>query len=476
MSLLKLSSAETAEFFETGLAKELWPHQRAALEYVARTRRLLLCDEVGVGKTAVAIAAVQLLNAFPALIVVPAFLRYAWGRAIQEWLPETSLRVVEPGEPLSWRIEGHMQDFVVVSYNLLPKLVTQVQTAPFRALVCDESHAVKNPKAQRTKAVKRVATKIPLRILMTATPVENRPEELVSQLTILDQLEQFRGPWNFLQRYCNANGFMVKDPRGFWDFSGARNVAELNERLRSTCYVRRTKEQVHKNLPPLTEARVDLEVDNSATCTKAREDFIGWLNENAGPEVVLRAHRAEALARLSVLKRLASVGKRPAAEAWIAAFLENNPKEKLVLFTQLRETAAWYAEVFGAPVIQGGVPVKTRDRLIADFQAFNGIQMIVVNMEAGGAGIELFAASNCAFLELDWVPTTHTQAAGRLHRPGQLNPVTAWFLVGRGTVEEGIWRLLEEKARVVRATIEGGVEPETAENDSLALFLKGMES
>ena len=481
--LFALSSAETSTFREVGLPKELWDHQRAALEYIVRARRVFLADEVGVGKTAVALAAVRLLNSFPVLVVPPAYLRYNWQRAIDEWLPGMRIRVVEPGENL-----GDLGfDFYIVSYNLLGQrdkekkvglnpLAKELMKRPLKAIICDESHALKTTTSFRQKAVRKIALGVPTRILIGANPLESKPKELIPQLDILDQLGQFHNAWSFLQRYCNRYGENERSRNKFqkWDFSGARNLVELNHKLRSSCLIQRDKTQVHKSLPPLTQALVHLPITNRAEYTQAENDFANWLTTQSKEEE-LSALRAPSLVRLAVLKRLASEGKRAAAEDWINGFLEDNPNQQLVVFTYLRETAEYFSVKLNAPAIIGGTSITKREEFIAAFQA-KRTRVIIVNVAAGGTGIELYAASNCVFLELDWLPTTHSQAAGRLHRPGQENPVTAWWLLGDGTVEQRIYsEILLEKARVVHDTLKG-VDAAGADRgaDLLDQMLKGM--
>ncbi len=204
----------------------------------------------------------------------------------------------------------------------------------------------------------------------------------------------------------------------------------------------------------MTSSRLDLEISNKTEYAHAELDFLGWLR-NIDPERALKAAKAESLARVGVLKRLAAEGKREAASEWLDAFLEENPNQKLVIFTYHRESAFFFGERYAAPVIVGGVSMEKRDEVIQQFQTQADPRVLVASLDAAGAGIDLFAASNCVFFEMDWLPTTHTQATGRLDRPGQTSPVTAWWMVGRGTVEERIFELLTEREAVVAATTQG---------------------
>lgn len=108
----------------------------------------------------------------------------------------------------------------------------------------------------------------------------------------------------------------------------------------------------------------------------------------------------------------------------------------------------------GAPTITGETPLRERQEAVDRFQADPACRVIVVSIHAGSAG-KLHAASDAAFVELDWTPARLDQAEGRLHRRGQENPVTAWYLVGEDTVDEYMMRLVEKKRAVVGRATEG---------------------
>lgn len=451
MDLFELSQATESSFPQPkALAQTLWAHQVAALEYAVKTRRVLVGDDVGVGKTAVALAAIEAIKAYPALIVCPAFLRYKWERDIEAWLPGKKVQVVEPGEPLIPEGMPTDPDFFIVSYNLLPAYLKELKMWPLKAFVGDESHYVKNRKAGRTKACIKASKDCVLRLLLGATSIERAPKDLVSQLEVIGTLEEFGGSWRFLQHFCNTFGDNIESGSKWarWDFDGARNLKELNHKLRSTCFIRRERMQVHKSLPPLTTARLDLAISNRTEYKAAEYDFLGWLTATA-PDRVAGAAKAEAINRITHLKRLAALGKRHAVGEWIDGFLDGNPGEKLVVFTVLRDSAAYFADRHNAPMIVGGVSPERRDEQIQSFQVDSVERIIVVSVDAGGVGVDLFAASNCLFFEFDWVPSTQTQAIGRIHRPGQLKRTTAWYAIGRETIDEEIFKLLAARQKVI---------------------------
>ncbi len=358
-----------------------------------------------------------------------------------------------------------------------------------RAVIFDESHFIKTAKTDRTKAAKMIAAGAAVRLCLSGTPA-TRPRQLIPQLETLGQMDRLGGSWRFLQEYCNpwgwgnkagckfcaqagADGLLHSSGRradgifcrvckgtgkglGYWDFSGARNLDELNRRLRAVCYVRRLKADVEKDLPAKTIAQVPLEIENRPAYDAAAADVIHWLEKNRSPAAAFRASQAEEIVRLEVLKQLAVQGKLPQALDWIGDFLESG--EKLVVFTVHRATAAAIGERFGAPVIEGGTPMETRAELVARFQTDPGAKLIVLNIAAGGTVIELYAASNVAFLELSWEPWEHEQAEDRLHRRGLKSPLTAWYLIAQGTIEQEIFdRVLPAKAATASGFTDGAI-------------------
>lgn len=331
----------------------------------------------------------------------------------------------------------------------------------------------KNYKTQRTKACQALAKGVEIRLALTGTPILSRPQELISPLQILGRLDEMGGFWKFCDRYCNAHR-----TRFGLNLSGAAHLDELNEKLRATCYVRRTKEEVLQELPPKTRAIVPIEITNRREYDRAEADVVRWLGNQAAKEEAFlatvvnlsleeqaraiadhrmsaeeTAARAEQLVRIEALKQLSAKGKMEAVKEWVESFLETG--EKLVLFAHHQAVVEELAKQFKAPSITGQTPVERRQEYVDRFQADPACRVIVCNIKAGGVGITLTAASNVAFVELEWTPAAHDQAEDRTHRIGQTDSVTAWYLLGQGTIDEEIMSLIEAKRMVVDAATEG---------------------
>ncbi len=167
---------------EDRLGGELRPFQRAGVAYVLWSRRCFLADEQGLGKTVQALAALEADDAYPAVVVCPASLKLNWRREIEHWLPHRSVTVVSGTSGTH-----EAADIIVLNYEIVHAHRARLGLRTPKALVLDESHYVKNPRAKRTQAVRRLVGALApdaLRLNLTGTPVMNHPEELIAQLRV----------------------------------------------------------------------------------------------------------------------------------------------------------------------------------------------------------------------------------------------------------------------------------------------------
>jgi SWI/SNF-related matrix-associated actin-dependent regulator of chromatin subfamily A-like protein 1 len=429
------------------LGGTLEPFQWAGVRYVLNARRAFLADEQGLGKTVEALAALEADGAFPALVVCPASLKLNWQREAARWLPHRSVAVVEGRVAVPPRAE-----IVILNYEIVATQRETLARRRPRALVLDESHYCKNPQAKRTRAVRRLAEGLPpdaLRLALTGTPVLNHADELISQLRVLGRLEDFGSGARFKQQ-----------------FRGPLTEERLHWHLRRRCFVRRRKAEVLPQLPDKRQVVVPVALTNEREYRLAEDDVIAWLREqpldlselNAKIAATLRAQR---LAQLGTLQRLAAGGKLQAALAWIGDFLASG--EPLVVFARHVEVQRAVLTRFpDALHLLGADSVDAREATVRRFQGEDGAAaaadpppLIVCATRVAAQGITLTRASNVAFLELEWTPAMHDQAEDRCHRIGQKDAVTAWYLLAAGTIDETMARLIARKRGLVSAVTDG---------------------
>jgi len=466
---VEASRAEDADLNIAGLGGTLRPFQKAAVKYALAKKRTYLAEEMGLGKTVEALAVIQAANAYPAVVICPASLKLNWQREARKWLPGKRVEVLNGKSNGDWQ----KADVVVLNYDILGKWLEPLKAHGFKAIVLDECHYIKNHKAQRTDHATELAKGIEYRLWLTGTPVLNRPKELLAQLQALGRLNDLGGFWTFAKRYCDG----YQDRFG-WNLDGAAHLDELNEKLRATCYVRHEKSKVLKELPPKTRTTIPLPIDNRPEYEDAEADVVAFVSQLAvedkafresiahlskeeqkeaihrrEQDVALKARRAEQLVRIEALKQCAARGKQAAIKDWVDSFLESG--EKLVVFGWHQAVVNSLAKEYNAPVITGQTPIAERQVNVDKFQNDKACRLIVCNIQAGGLGLTLTAASNAAFVEFGWNPGTMAQAEDRIHRIGQEDAVNIWNLAAADTIDEEILALIDRKATVVDAATEG---------------------
>ena len=491
--VINASAASDAEITINGFGSEmyqLFPFQRAGVAYSMRAMGyvhengewvltepteggVLIGDEMGLGKTSQGLACLKAAKAFPAVIVCPASLKLNWEREAHNWIKDVNVKVING-------TSGTVPeaDIYVINYDILSYWVEKFPE--IRGLVLDESHYIKNGSAQRSKASIQLSDKVVengIRLCLSGTPIVNQPLELITQLRVIKRLEEFGGATKFRNVYGRAS---------------SRSLASLNRKLRASCYVRRRKADVLKELPPKRWSHVIVEGDAQVMkeYRKAEADIVKYLAElalqlarEAGADTqeaqdaawrkALRAKAAEQLVSISTLKQLAAKAKMNAAQEWIKNFLEND--KKLVVFGWHRATVDEIAINFSNGVkIQGGITAERRQEAVDLFQNSDGQKVIACNIKAAGVGLTLTAASDVLFLEQGWTPSDMEQGADRCHRIGQKDSVTAWLMLAANTIDEDIAALISHKRNIVDRAIDGTDEDDNEENSIIGDLLVAL--
>ena len=481
---IEASRSTDAKIEIPNLQGDLLPYQHAGVSYAANARRTFIADDMGLGKTLQSIATLEYVwDSYPAVVVCPPSLVLNWVAEWNRWLPN---RKVVPVVNRKDFPERDSYDVVIIGYSNIAHW--EKRLTGHRSYIFDESHYAKTPTAQRTKAAVKIAKsahKDGIVLCLTGTPVTNRPNEYASQLEILGRLKDFGGLWGFYRRYCGA----FQDNFGQWNISGNSHLDELNERLRGTCYIRRTKDQVLLDLPPVVHSKVLVEGSPAAMkeYVKAEKDILLYIAERArqlaleqgkpsyGAAIaaMIRAEANEHLVRLSVLRRLAAKAKMEVATEWINARIENG--KKVVVAAHHREVVDEIARKFGNIRIQGGMSVEEVEENKRRFQteSIDTAPVIVLSIQAAKTGHTLTAAEECLFVELPWTPADLDQTYSRLHRIGQKGSVTSTYMLAAGTIDEDIYDLIEKKRSVVDAAIEGGEISE--ENSTVQMIMRLFE-
>jgi SNF2 family DNA or RNA helicase len=419
-----------------GLSGALRPYQQAGVEFITghAENKAYIGDEMGLGKTITALATIHQEQAYPALVVCPAVVVGNWKREANTWLPDKQVQIIKSGKD---KIDPKA-DIVVASYALAGVAAGH----KFAQVVCDEAHYLKNQKAKRTETVVAIAKAAPRRLLLSGTPVTNKPQDLFAQLEVLDVTGQGKPLGSFFQfatRYCAG-----RQGRYGFEADGATNLDELSQRLRAGTYLRRDKAQVLTELPEKQRQfiPVGIPADTKRRIKEVEAEF----------RVAQKAHVPGAALKAMTDEMVAvGLGKIEAAGAFMEDFAETG--KKLIVFSNLREVQQGLlqkARDLGVPTVHilGDDSSEKRTQAVESFQKDPKIQFAVCSLKAAGVGITMTAASDVLMVEQDWTPANLDQAEDRAHRMGQKNAVNVTYLVMENTVDETLKQVIEAKRGV----------------------------
>ena len=405
----------------TGL--KYMPFQKAGIEFINRQKNVLVADEMGLGKTIQAIGYINLNPAIKTVLVIcPASLKINWKQEMEKWLVNNYTISIPNGK-------FTMTDIVIVNYESVKKYFDILKSRMWDLMILDESHYIKNYKAQRTKFITGfVQNKIPVKglkdyarqkILLTGTPIMNRPDELITQLKVLGN-ELGRNPFAFMQRYAETNNWGA--------VVGAKNLNELQEKLRTSCMIRREKKDVLVDLPDKIRQVITLPSDILSDIKKNNE-LINYLAENWDVATGKLTANTPDFEEISRVRHGQSIAKIPYVLKHLENILEN--EDKVVVFAHHHDVLNAIYEKFKnvAVLATGEQSLKERNNAVNEFQNNPNIKLFIGSTMAMGVGITLTASSTIIFAELEWRPGDLTQAEDRLHRIGQKNTVLVQYLV-----------------------------------------------
>jgi len=456
---------------------EYMPFQRAGIAFalsVGKTRRgVLFGDAPGLGKTIQVLGWINNETEINSVLVIcPKSLTINWMREARKWLTRDFKVSCVPG----------CGDVVVMSYEGAKKYSAQLDRK-WGLVVVDEAHLVKNPKAQRSKAVAAIVAKASRRALLTGTPIPNRPIELFPLMAMVDPAEwdpNGKGFFRFALRDAAAH-----NSTGYWDFSGASNLDELQQRLRSTNMIRRTKEQVLTELPKKRRQVIELPANGAAKAVEAEkaawdrlesrlEDLRAAVelskasDDPADFDSAVRALSGAtktAFTDISKQRHAVAVAKVPHVIEHATTCLED-ADGKLLIWVHHHDVGDAIREglsEFGVVGIDGRNSSEERDAAVQRFQNDPNVRVFVGGISAAGVGLTLTASAHEIFAELDWVPGNMLQAEDRAHRIGQLESVLVQLMVLEGSLDARMASVLVDKMAVAEA----GLDADTRRNQIL---------
>lgn len=447
---------------ELGFKRMPRPYQCEGIAYMINHGNCINGDDCGLGKTGQTIATLELMDAFPALVITPASVKYNWKKEWEKWNPTRTVGVV--GRKKKFDENVWQNDVIIINYDILGERGLDKPTAKFKELlkkrwascVMDEIHFLKSEKALRTKMAKKIVKTVPHVWGLTGTLTQNKPADLIQPFTIIRRFEDIFGSTKeFKYRYCNAKMTVFG-----MDCSGFSNLEELHELLRMGGYIRRNKRDVLDELPPMVEQTIDVPISNTREYRKAENNLLEYL-EKIDINKVNSAVNAPHLVMIQTLKQLSIEGKLPFITTYIKEWLEANEGEQLLVFGVHRMPLQQLAEYFKAPLIQGGVSADKKQQIVNEFSN-GGHRLLFANIQSAGTGTDGLQdnCSNLVYIELPDKSTELEQANARLERMGQRNSINITYLLSPDTIDADIKEMVADKGMITGLVNKGGNENE----------------
>ena len=433
-----------------------YPYQLKGIARGLQLKRFMNCDEPGLGKTLQSIATINLADAFPCLVVCPSSLKINWLREWEKFTDKKAMILTDKvRDTWTFFFQTGMHQVFIVNYESLKKyFVQRIKKAEgwtlrdvefrnsinlFKSVIIDESHRCKSASTQQAKFCKGICNGKEWVIELTGTPVVNRPKDLIPQLAILDRMNDFGGYKPFVDRYCSGQ-------------REASNLRELNFNLWKYCMFRREKSLVLTDLPDKIRQVNTCEITNRKEYMDAERDLIMYLQKykDADDDKIAKAMRGEVMVRINILRQISARGKVRDVIEFVKDFRENG--KKIILFCSLHEVVDQLKRYFPTAVsVTGRDSQDEKQRAVDAFQNNPKADIIICSIKAAGVGLTLTASSNVAFVEFPWTYADCCQCEDRAHRIGQKDSVTCYYFLGRRTIDEKVFRIIQEKKNIANA-------------------------
>jgi SWI/SNF-related matrix-associated actin-dependent regulator 1 of chromatin subfamily A len=440
--------------------KGLRNYQNAGVSYGLTHPNVLIGDEMGIGKTAQAIAINNAIDAGKSLVICPASIRLAWRKQIKLWSTIPNVRCY----PILKSSDGvaRWPNYTIISYELArnPDVHAALRAIKWDSLIIDEAHFLKSHSATRTQAIfsggrkpeikEGLASSAKRIIALTGTPLPNRPRECFTLAQALCHeaidwmnYEQFAYRFNPSGRLDNGHNLELKG-----------RLPELHARLRCNFMIRRLKKDVLKELPDKQYEFAYIEPDGALAEVIRKERMLDF-----DPQRDLKNPMAPIWGEISTVRRQMGEAKLPRAIEHLKYLLDVEEIDKVVVFSHHKSVMDGLRHAlghYGVVEYRGGMSTQAKERNLEDFQTNPKTRIFSGQLDAAGFGVDGLqnVASRVVFVEAAWVPGSNDQAVDRLHRIGQQFPVLAQFLVVEGSLDERILGLVLDKAYTINEVLD----------------------
>ena len=400
---------------------KLTPFQEEGLAFLLRSDRCLLADEMGLGKTVQALAMLAETGAYPALVVAPPHLMHNWRNEIARFVQKAD------GTPLRVHVIRGLKpyplpqaDVYLMHYLLLRGWKESLPQAAIPTVIFDEVQELRHSGTEKYSAASLLAEKAGKVVGLSGTPIYNRGAEIWNVVNILDF--HFLGDYeSFTREWCYGYGNQI--------------VAKpdlLGQKLRDEgMMLRRTKQEVLKELPPKRRLVMEIDSDDSVYQKLMRPVWETLRQLKTSRDVDASQRALWEMAVETGERQATGIAKAPYAAQFVRALLDAG--ERVLLFAHHHEVMDCYRrelKAFSPAFITGKETPAMKERSVERFMT-GKTDLCCISLRAA-AGLNLQRASCVVFGELDWSPAVHSQAEDRAHRMGQTDSILCYYLVSKG--------------------------------------------
>ena len=446
-----------------------------------------LADDMGLGKTLQTLSFLQhVVSRYPEethLVICPTSLLYNWEGELKKFLPGLDYHIHYGADREFDEGIFRRARLIITSYGMVRSDISHFSRWKFGYIILDESQAIKNPASQVRRAVQQLQSRN--RLALSGTPVQNNTFDLYAQMDFLNP------------GLLGSQDFFRAEFAGPIDRNGDKEVAARLRKLVYPFILRRTKEQVARDLPDKTEMILWCEMGDEQR--KIYNSFKEHYRESLLDRIAEDGVGKSSIYILEGLTKLRQICDSPALlkeraegeteqgasypnvsaklEELIREIEENTGDHKALVFSQFTSMLRLIRvalEERGVPYLylDGSVPAEARRESVQRFQDSDDTRVFLISLKAGGVGLTLTAADYVYLVDPWWNPAAEQQAIDRSHRIGQGKKVFAYRMICKDSVEEKILQLQERKRALAADLVadEGGFVKQLTQEDVAYLF------
>lgn len=463
-----------------------FPYQKIGISFLVHQKKGIVGDVMGLGKSITAIGAAHILHrqghVNKVLVICPASLKYQWADEVTKFTDYSTIVIDGTTKKREKQYQKYIDEdimYCLANYELVRNDLEKLKQLNFDVIIIDEAHRIKNRNSQTYKAL--IELNAPYKFALTGTPMQNRPEEIHALMSWVDK-NALGGITKFRERHVVTG---TKFGRRFVPL-GAKRLGEIRRNI-APFMIRRTKEEVAPELPPLIDSQyyVDMTKEQREmieSVTDQIQDLSLELQQffDKNPDATTHPRQNEVMGYLGMLisisdhpkllslsdseraQRIGRPGRKAVTSPKLEALIElseeqiANGTRKIVVFTQFarmkhlidERLRLYFGDSAVSAGIEGSMKPLDRQKAINDFK-FNKDVIFFVCTDAANYGVNLNWAGALFNYDLPWNPSIRAQRNGRIHRiDGQLERYNIIDLITNDSIDEIIWSVIQKKEKL----------------------------